>query len=73
MLIDELENLPLGYAAASINHVVAVLFPPHPSAVSPSEELGLSVCLCRADRKLLNYAFGLRKLTEARINNVKNR
>lgn len=74
MLIDELNNIPLGYAAASLNHVVAVLFPPHPVAVSPAEELGLCCCLSRADRKILNKAFGVRKLsTDCRyiINNRK--
>ena len=30
MSIDDFNNVPLGYAAASINHYVAVLFPPHP-------------------------------------------
>lgn len=69
MSIDDFDNLPLGYAAASLNHVVDVLFPPHPVAVSPAEELGLCCCLSRSDRKILNYAFGCRKLVAARRRN----
>lgn len=67
MSINEFNNLPLGYAAASLNHVVAVLFPPHPVAVSPAEVLGLCCCLSRADRKILNYCFGARKQVTAHL------
>lgn len=73
MSIDDFNNLPLGYAAASLNHAVAVLFPPHPVAVSPAEELGLCCCLNRADRKILNNAFGVRKLAADRRYKIKNR
>lgn len=72
MSIDDFNNLPLGYAAASLNHVVAVLFPPHPVAVSPAEELGLCCCLSRADRKILNNAFGARKQLAERLRIIKN-
>ena len=73
MSIDDFNNVPLGYAAASLNHFVAVLFPPHPVAVSPAEELGLCCCLSRPDRKILNSAFGTRKLFTERRYNLKNR
>lgn len=73
MSIDDFNNVPLGYAAASLNHYVAVLFPPHPVAVSPAEELGLCCCLSRSDRKVLNNAFGVRKLAADRRYKIKNR
>ena len=73
MSIDDFDNIPLGYAAASLNHAVAVLFPPHPVAVSPAEELGLCCCLNRADRKILNKAFGFRKMAADRRYKIKNR
>lgn len=73
MSIDDFNNLPLGYAAASLNHVVAVLFPPHPLAVSPAEELGLCCCLSRSDRKVLNNIFGTRKQFTERLYNLKKR
>nr|DAY62848.1 MAG TPA: hypothetical protein [Caudoviricetes sp.] len=73
MSIDDFNNIPLGYAAASLNHVVAVLFPPHPAAVSPAEELGLCCCLNRADRKILNNAFGSWKLIADRRYKIKIR
>lgn len=73
MSIDDLNNLPLGYAAVSINHVVAVLFPPHAAAVSPAEELGLCCSLSRADRKVLNKVFGVQKLAAECRYKIKNR
>lgn len=73
MTIYNFNNLPLGYAAASLNHVVAVLFPPHPAAVSPAEELGLCCCLSRSDRKVLNNFFGARKQLTERRYKIKNR
>lgn len=73
MTIYDFDNIPLGYAAASLNHVVAVLFPPHPAAVSPAEELGLCCCLSRPDRKILNNAFGARKQLAERRSKIKNR
>lgn len=73
MTIYDFDNIPLGYAAASLNHVVAVLFPPHTVAVSPAEELGLCCCLSRSDRKVLNNAFGFRKMAADRRYKIKNR
>lgn len=73
MSIEDFNNLPLGYAAASLNHVVAILFPPHPVAVSPAEELGLCCCLSRPDRKILNYCFGARKQVTERRDKIKHR
>ena len=71
MSIDLFNNFPLGYAAASLNHVVAVLFPPHPVAVSPAEERGLCCSLARPDRKILNLAFGANKQLTERLSKSK--
>lgn len=73
MSIEDFNNVPLGYAAASLNHAVAILFPPHPVAVSPAEELGLCCCLSRPDCKILNNAFGARKQLTERLYNLKKR
>ncbi len=73
MSIDDFNNLPLGYAAASLNHVVAVMFPPHAVAISPAEELGLCCCLSRSDRKILNNAFGARKQLAEHLSKIKIR
>lgn len=72
MTIDDFNNIPLGYATAALNHTVAILFPPHPVAVSPAEELGLCCYLSRPDRKILNFAFGARKQLAERRYKIKN-
>jgi hypothetical protein len=46
----------IGYDAAVVH-----MFPPHPLAVAPSSELGLSSKLSFADRSRVNQAFAIRK------------
>jgi hypothetical protein len=46
----------IGYDAAVVH-----MFPPHPLAVAPTSELGLSSKLSFADRASVNQAFAIRK------------
>lgn len=63
----------LANIAHNFNRCIAVLFPPHPAAVAPSELTGCHDDLPKEMRSWVNRGWGITKQKAARRYNLKNR